>query len=131
MSEFMQRQVTGLENWLRVETTQGTEFVRIADTSLFVRNSDCPSQPLTDDEREATIDKIRDYVEDTPESWENVKGYGARLSAPGYLDCTEWTIFDTAEEAEKYLTDEYPEDGEPEDDEDEATCQAPRKGQSQ
>ena len=114
MSDFMQRQVTGLENWLRVETTQGTEFVRIADTSLFVRNSDCPSQPLTDDEREETINKIRDYVEDTPESWENIKGYGARLSAPGYLDCTEWTIFDTAEEAEKYLDDMYPEDGEPE-----------------
>ena len=125
---FMQRQITGNENWLRVETTQGTEFVRIADTSLFVRNSDCPSQPLTDDEREATIDNIRDYVEDTPKSWENIKGYGARLSAPGYLDCTPFVVFDTQEEAEQYLTDEYPEDGEPEDDEDEATCQAPRKG---
>jgi hypothetical protein len=110
MSDFMQRQVTGYENWLQVETTQGTEFVRIADISLFVRNSDCPSQPLTDDEREATIDKIRDYVEDTPKSWENIKGYGARLSAPGYLDCTEWTVFDTAEEAEKYLEEFYPED---------------------
>ena len=128
MSDFMQRQVTGNENWLRVETRQGTEFIRIADTSLFVRNSDCPSQPLTDDEREATIDNIRDYVEDTPKSWENIKGYGARLSAPGYLDCTPFVVFDTQEEAEQYLTDEYPEDGEPEDDEDEATCQAPRKG---
>ena len=128
MSNFMQRQVTGNENWLQVETTQGTEFVRIADTSLFVRNSDCPSQPLTDDEREATIDNIRDYVEDTPKSLENIKGYGARLSAPGYLDCTPFVVFDTQEEAEQYLTDEYPEDGEPEDDEDEATCQAPRKG---
>jgi len=125
MSDFMQRQVTGLENWLRVETTQGTEFVRIADTSLFVRNSDCPSQPLTDDEREETINKIRDYVEDTPESWENIKGYGARLFAPGYLDCTSFVVFDTQEEAEQYLDDMYPED---EDDEDEATCQAPRKG---
>jgi len=61
-------------------------------------------------------------------SWENIKGYGARLSAPGYLDCTPFVVFDTQEEAEQYLTDEYPEDGEPEDDEDEATCQAPRKG---
>jgi len=112
MSDFMQRQLTGNENWLRVETRQGTEFIRIADTSLFVRNSDCISQPLTDDEREATIDKIRDYVEGTPESWENIKGYGARLSAPGYLDCTEWTVFDTREEAEKYLAEEYPEDEE-------------------
>jgi len=34
MSNFMQRQVTGNENWLQVETTQGTEFVRIADAGL-------------------------------------------------------------------------------------------------
>ena len=112
MSDFMQRQVTGNENWLQVETRQGTEFIRIADTSLFVRNSDCTSQPLTDDEREETIDKIRDYTSNTPESWENIKGYGACLSAPGYLDCTEWSVFDTAEEANEYLAEEYPEDEE-------------------
>jgi hypothetical protein len=58
--------------------------------------------------------QIRPYVEGTIQSWENIKGYGARLSAPGYLDCTEWAVFDTEEEAEKYLTDMYPEDGEPE-----------------
>jgi viroplasmin and RNaseH domain-containing protein len=75
-----------------------------------------------------TIDNIRDYVEDTPESWENIKGYGARLSAPGYLDCTEWSVFDTAEEAKAYLDENYPEEEDEEDDEDEATCQAPRKG---
>ena len=112
MTNFMQRQVTGNENWLQAETTQGTEFIRIADTSLFVRNSDCPSQPLTDNEREKTIDKIRNYVEGTPESWENIKGYGARLSAPGYLDCTEWSVFDTEEEANAYLEEYYPEDEE-------------------
>jgi hypothetical protein len=82
--------------------------------SLFVRNSDCPSQPLTDDEREQTIAKIQPYVEGTPQSWENIKGYGARLSAPGYLDCTPFTVFDTQEEAEQYLADEYPEEDEPE-----------------
>lgn len=25
-------------------------------------------------------------------------GYGVRLSAPGYLDCTEWEVFDTSAE---------------------------------
>jgi hypothetical protein len=34
------------------------------------------------------------------------------LSAPGYLDCTDWQIFDTAEEAEQYLEEFYPEDEE-------------------
>jgi hypothetical protein len=112
MTNFMQRQITGNENWLRVETSNGTDFVRIADTSLFVRNSEQVSQPLTDDERAATVERIRPYCEGTPESWENIKGYGARLSAPGYLDCTEWTVFDTKEDAEKYLEEYYPEDEE-------------------
>ena len=113
MSDFMQRQVTGNENWLQVETTQGTEFIRIADTSfLFVRNSQTLTHPMSDEDKDATIEKICPYVEGKPQSWENIKGYGARLSAPGYLDCTEWTVFDTKEEAEKYLDEMYPEDEE-------------------
>jgi hypothetical protein len=105
---FMQRQITGLQNWLRVETTHGTEFVNISEPSLFVRDSETLTHPMSDKDREATIEKIRQYVEDNPQSWENVKGYGARLSAPGYLDCTEWTVFDTSEEPEKYLEEMYP-----------------------
>jgi hypothetical protein len=112
MSNFMQRQITGNENWLRVETTQSTEFIRESDVCLFVRNSECASQPLTDDEREATIETIQQYTEGTPQSWENIKGYGARLSAPGYLDCTEWSVFDTEREAREYLDEYYPEDEE-------------------
>ena len=50
---------------------------------------------------------IRDYCEGTPQSWENIQGYGARLSAPGYMDCTEWCVFDSVEEAEEYLTETY------------------------
>lgn len=36
-----------------------------------------------------------------------VFGHGVRLSAPGYLDCTEWSVFDTEEEAVKYLDEMY------------------------
>ena len=110
MSSFMQRQVTGLENWVSVETTAGTEFVRVADTSLFVRDSQTVTHPMSDEDRDATIEKIRPYVEGKPLSWENVKGYGARLSAPGYLDCTEWTVFDTEQEAREYLEENYSDD---------------------
>lgn len=111
MANFMQRQVTGLENWLRVETTHGTEFVRIADVTLFLRDSETVTHPMSDD-RASTIKKIQPYVEGNPQSWENVKGYGARLSAPGYLDCTEWTVFDTKEEAEAYLNENLSDDEE-------------------
>ena len=41
-----------------------------------------------------------------------IKGYGTRVSAPGYLDCSEWCVFDTEEEAQEYLDDYYPEDEE-------------------
>ena len=34
-------------------------------------------------------------------------GYGARLSAPGYMDSTSWTVFKTREDAEEFLREEY------------------------
>ena len=36
-----------------------------------------------------------------------IEGYGARLSAPGYMDATAWTVFKTREEAEEFLREEY------------------------
>jgi hypothetical protein len=48
--------------------------------------------------------------------------WGARLSAPGYLDCTEWAIFDTEAEARQYIQDEFevdPDTGDDLDDEEE------------
>ena len=95
MSDFMQHQVTGKQTWLRVETTIGTEFLP-ADIVGFVRNSDCLSQPLTPDEHWKYVTKIQEYTEGEPQEWENIKGYGARLSAPGYLDATDWTVFERA-----------------------------------
>lgn len=103
MTDFMQRQITRFQNWLRVETTHGMEFVSVAETSLFVRDSVTQTHPMTDAERQETVAKIRTYTTGEPQSWENVTGYGARLSAPGYLDCTEWSVFDTEEEANAYL----------------------------
>ena len=33
--------------------------------------------------------------------------WGGRLSAPGYLDCTDWDLFDTEKEAINYLEETY------------------------
>lgn len=54
---------------------------------------------------------LADYCENR-EVWsiEIREGYGARLSAPGYLDCTEWIVFDTEQEAQDYLTEMYGDD---------------------
>ena len=48
--------------------------------------------------------------DDIPDGAEAVairQGHGARLSAPGYMDCTEWTVFDTEADAAQYLLDTY------------------------
>lgn len=106
---FMQKQVTHKMNWIQVETTHGTEFIP-GDLGIFVRNSDGQSQPLTEEEFTRYEGMLRPYTEGTIQSWENIQGYGARLSAPGYLDCTEWSVFDTEEEAREYLEENYPDD---------------------
>ncbi|SRR6266550_4100427 len=93
---FMEKQVRE-GRWLRVETMGGsTEYVSVFDTGLDIPNGNNFDDP-------DVAKTIGQYTEDRPETWENIKGYGARLSAPGYLDCTEWTVFDTSEEAEEYL----------------------------
>jgi hypothetical protein len=95
-------QITGIENWPRVETSSGTEYVPSGWIAVFV--------PLTVNERAKYEGMIRPYVEGTIQEWENIKGYGARLSAPGYLDCTEWAVFDTEQEAREYLEEMYGDD---------------------
>lgn len=34
------------------------------------------------------------------------------MSAPGYMDCTEWAVFDTVAEANEYLNEMYGDDEE-------------------
>ena len=38
---------------------------------------------------------------------ETIKGYGARLSAPGYMDCTDWLVCATEDEAIHELLELY------------------------
>jgi hypothetical protein len=52
-----------------------------------------------------------EYAEDLEEGEHAVRLHplkvGARLSASGYMDCTEWSIFDTEEAARDYIRDTY------------------------
>ena len=91
---FMEKQVTEKKLWWIVETTQGTECLPV----------DLIGKEPADSEA------FRDYCEGDVQSWEQREGFGARLSAPGYLDCTPWSVFDTQEEAEKYLDETYGDD---------------------
>jgi hypothetical protein len=46
-----------------------------------------------------------DYTPNLGTSIETHKGFGVRESAPGYLDCTEWEVFDTLKEAKARMAE--------------------------
>lgn len=94
---FMQQQITKKLDWYEIETNQGTWFVAVEDVGRFVTLDNAS-------------DTLAEFCEGEIESVSMRKGYGARLSAPGYLDCTEWSVFDTPKQARAYLDEYYPED---------------------
>jgi hypothetical protein len=53
-----------------------------------------------------SIDDFKNYCIEAV-SFEVIEGHGARLSMPGYTDCTEWTVHDSEDEAMKYLEEQY------------------------
>lgn len=62
------------------------------------------------DDYSEVLEVIEDYIDPCVHEISDVEivsGYGGRLSSPGYLDCTEWAVFDTEAEAREYLTDRY------------------------
>jgi hypothetical protein len=75
-----------------VETTHGTEIVPEEICGALVIHDD--GNPETE-----AFDALRPYLEGSMiYSWERKEGWYARLSAPGYLDCTGWDgPYDTAE----------------------------------
>jgi len=81
--------------WFVVETDHGTEII--------------PLDVVEADRRpEASIaDVLKPYLEGKYESHEIRKCWGARLSAPGYLDCTVWMLFDTEEQARADIREMY------------------------
>lgn len=60
-----------------------------------------------------TLEDFREYTEGDPESFQRVKGWGAYLTMPGYLDRTDLAVFNTEDEAIEHLleqADEYEEE---------------------
>ena len=85
-NSFMKPEVTCKQLWYQVEDEIGEIYIYPAE--LF-----------------GTIELLKEHGEDS--EIETISGYGARLSAPGYLDCTDWTLHDSEEEALEYLIETY------------------------
>jgi len=92
MTTFMEQQITEHREWIAVDTDCGTTYIPMS---------------VVYDEKPDSIDykDLEMYLEDdiiTDAYF--FHGYGARLSAFGYMDCTEWTVFEYKIDAENYLT---------------------------
>lgn len=100
---FMEPEVTEKQEWARVETNNGTYWV-----PLDVLNSEELVAARGDN-----FEPLLKYTEGThvfpKDSWIE-KGYGVRLSAPGYLDATEWEVYKNKREAERRARDLASED---------------------
>jgi len=73
MSDFMQPQSVKMTCY-HVETSHGTEII---PADLVGSSPDLLA--------------FADYCEGEPEEFTRESGWYARLSAPGYMDCTSWT----------------------------------------
>lgn len=83
---FMCADITEETSWLKLDGSSGIVYALFEDVPAKNRLFD-----------------FADFYAGSLEDHEMVKGYGARLSAPGYLDCTSWAVFDTEQEAIDYL----------------------------
>ena len=79
---FMQKEITQKQTWYVVDGDQGIEYFPFYDYSRTEAEQNYPGKIY---------------------SIQVTNGYGARMSAPGYLDCTDWCVFDSAQKANEYL----------------------------
>jgi len=97
------------DRWLCADGPQGTEYVPL---SVWARNEIddiIKSYQKEGAEKDpAIVNNLSKYTENS-EFWSLrvIDGYGARLSASGYLDCTEWSVFDTEQEARVHIEQQY------------------------
>lgn len=79
------------------------EFVDTDEVEKIIRELDRSDEPFS-----IRGTSLEDYFENHEVyEVELIQGYGARMQAPGYLDSTPWTVFDTEREAEEYLREMY------------------------
>lgn len=95
---FMQPQVY-FGGYFAVETTHGTEIV---PDDVIGRTMGTAA--------EAFENYVDGEIEDPDEVIEHKTGWLARLSAPGYMDCTDWTVHKSESEARTYLSEAYGDD---------------------
>jgi hypothetical protein len=112
---FMQAQMTNRQDWYLIDGPMGVDVIPadlIGSLEIDTESNDIPAG-------------LRDYCENlTCYRIERVRGFGVRSSAPGYMDCTPWTVYETLAEATAAYNEERAENDEdcPDDEDECADC---------
>ena len=100
--------------WYEIDGPQGIDFYPVDELGeipeiedAFVADGSILGQAMEWEGKDMPAG-LRDYIE-SDEVWTITKreGFGGRLQAPGYLDSTPWSVYDSEEEAEEELKDMY------------------------
>ena len=108
---FMQQQISGPGMWVELDGTSG---ITALPFDVLSRHEQEIAESIDSDSEdpEDLQAHFGDYYDGKVQSVSTRTGFGARLSAPGYMDCTEWSVFDTESEAQAWLEEMYGEDSE-------------------
>jgi hypothetical protein len=91
---FMRPEITEKQEWAAVETNNGTWWVPF----------DILSSREAESARRGDFEPLLQYTEGTrvyDDQSSIKKGYGVRLSAPGYMDATDWEVYGSLKEAKR------------------------------
>ncbi len=101
-------------DWIEVEGRQGTYVIPADIVGLTSKDFDDDQVSHNDDDLQkytALVDIVEDYQENSADQIETISfirnKIGVRLSASGYMDCTDWSIFDTENAARDFVSDFY------------------------
>jgi hypothetical protein len=98
----MKAQMTNKRDWFAMDGPQGITFIDAADAPEL--------RPFENGDFSAFANDIRGHARKYygSEVWnvDKVTGYGIRSSLPGFMDCTEWSVYETLEEAEAAFDEE-------------------------
>ena len=109
----MKVDVSGPALWIVLDGPMGTEVIpgyvcgALLDYDEWAEDYD--GDNLDEDYIRAAFEGVAEYAENT-ECWsiEEVTGYAGRLSAPGYMDCTEWMgPYNSAGEARRAVIETF------------------------
>jgi hypothetical protein len=96
---FMEPQLI-FDDWIEVDGPNGIDFIPADLVGEIGRYHGPYVIP--------TPAALRDYTEnETVSTIKKIKGWGIRMSAPGYLDCTPWAVYGSVLEALEGLVQQY------------------------